>query len=53
VPGDRLQLEVEMIKQRALVWKQKGTAKVDGAIVAEGEFLATIVDRDKIPAASE
>jgi 3-hydroxyacyl-[acyl-carrier-protein] dehydratase len=47
VPGDRLQLEVEMMKQRALVWKQKGTAKVDGAIVAEGEFLATIVDRDK------
>jgi 3-hydroxyacyl-[acyl-carrier-protein] dehydratase len=50
VPGDRLQLEVEMIKQRAQVWKQKGTAKVDGAIVAEGEFLATIVDRDKTPA---
>lgn len=49
IPGDRLQLEVEMIKQRGQIWKQRGIAKVDGAIVAEGDFLATIVDRDKTP----
>jgi 3-hydroxyacyl-[acyl-carrier-protein] dehydratase len=47
VPGDRLQLEVEVVKHKGAVWKQKGTATVDGQRVAEGEFLATVVDRDK------
>lgn len=46
VPGDRLQLEVEVLKNKATVWKQKGTAYVDGQKVAEAEFLATIVDTD-------
>jgi 3-hydroxyacyl-[acyl-carrier-protein] dehydratase len=46
VPGDRLQLEVVVLKQKGPVWKNKGTATVDGAKVAEGEFLATVVDRD-------
>ncbi len=44
VPGDRLQLEVEVLKHKATVWKQKGTAFVDGQKVAEAEFLATMVD---------
>lgn len=46
IPGDRLQLEVEVLKHRGPIWKQKGTALVDGQKVAEGEFLATIVDKD-------
>ncbi len=46
IPGDRLQLEVEVLKHKGPVWKQKGTALVDGQKVAEGEFLATIVDKD-------
>ncbi len=45
VPGDRLQLEVEVLKHKGPIWKQKGTAVVDGQKVAEGEFLATIVDK--------
>jgi 3-hydroxyacyl-[acyl-carrier-protein] dehydratase len=28
------------------VWKTKGTASVDGVRVAEGEFLATVVDKN-------
>ncbi|HZH03945.1 MAG TPA: 3-hydroxyacyl-ACP dehydratase FabZ [Myxococcaceae bacterium] len=44
VPGDRLQLEVEVVKHKSTVWKQKGTASVDGQKVAEAEFLATMVD---------
>ena len=48
VPGDRLQLEVEVIRQKGPVWKQKGTATVDGVRVAEGEFLATVVDKDGV-----
>ncbi|MBX5481801.1 MAG: 3-hydroxyacyl-ACP dehydratase FabZ [Myxococcaceae bacterium] len=45
VPGDRLQLEVEVVKQKGPVWKTRGTASVDGAKVAEAEFLATVVDK--------
>lgn len=45
VPGDRLQLEVEVVKQKGPVWKTKGTATVDGQKVAEAEFLATVVDK--------
>ncbi|MBI3184945.1 MAG: 3-hydroxyacyl-ACP dehydratase FabZ [Myxococcales bacterium] len=50
VPGDRLQLEVEVLKHKGPIWKQRGTATVDGKAVAEGEFLATVVDRDAVPA---
>ena len=39
VPGDRLTLQVEVVKHKGQIWKQKGTASVDGAKVAEGEFL--------------
>lgn len=47
VPGDRLQLNVEVIRHKGAIWKTKGTATVDGVKVAEGEFLATVVDKDK------
>src|SRR5262249_57292208 len=45
VPGDRLQLEVEVIKHKGPVWKQKGVAAVDGAKVAEGGVFATLGDK--------
>lgn len=45
VPGDRLQLEVEVIKHKGSIWKHRGAALVDGVKVAEGEFLATVVDK--------
>jgi 3-hydroxyacyl-[acyl-carrier-protein] dehydratase len=51
VPGDRLTLEVEVIKHKGAIWKQRGTASVDGQKVAEGEFLATVVDKDAASAA--
>jgi 3-hydroxyacyl-[acyl-carrier-protein] dehydratase len=47
VPGDRLQLNIEVVRHKGAIWKTKGTATVDGAKVAEGEFLATVVDKDK------
>lgn len=43
VPGDRVTLTVEVLRNKTNVWKQRGVASVDGAVVAEGEFLATIV----------
>jgi 3-hydroxyacyl-[acyl-carrier-protein] dehydratase len=50
VPGDRLQLTVEVVKHKGAIWKQKGVATVDGAKVAEAEFLATVVDKGGAPA---
>ena len=46
VPGDRLDLEVEVLRFKGAILKTRGVAKVDGQVVAEGEFLATVVDRD-------
>ncbi len=47
VPGDRLDLEVEVLRMKGSVVKTRGVAKVDGEVVAEGEFLATVVDKDR------
>jgi 3-hydroxyacyl-[acyl-carrier-protein] dehydratase len=47
VPGDRLQLNIEVVRHKGAIWKTKGTATVDGVKVAEGEFLATVVDKDE------
>ena len=47
VPGDRLELEVEVTKHKGAVWKQKGTARVDGQVVAEAEFMAMLADREQ------
>ena len=47
VPGDRLELEVEVVRFKGSIMKTRGVAKVDGEVVAEGEFLATVVDKDR------
>ena len=44
VPGDRLELHVEVTKQKGPVWKEKGTAIVDGQVCAEAEFMAMLID---------
>ena len=44
-PGDRLDLEVTVIHHRTNVWKLKGEASVDGTLCAQGELLASVVDR--------
>ena len=49
VPGDRLELEVELTKAKSTVWKMKGTARVDGQTVAEADFMAMLADRDPRP----
>jgi 3-hydroxyacyl-[acyl-carrier-protein] dehydratase len=45
VPGDRLELTIEIAKSKGAVWKMKGAATVDGQAVAEAEFMAMIADR--------
>lgn len=45
VPGDRLTLTAEVVRVKGVVWKQRGVATVDGAVVAEADFLATAVKK--------
>ncbi len=45
VPGDRLDLQVKIMNHRENTWKLKGLASVDGTLCAEGELLASVVER--------
>jgi 3-hydroxyacyl-[acyl-carrier-protein] dehydratase len=45
VPGDRLELHAEIVKRKGAIWRQKGTAMVDGQTVAEADFLAMLAER--------
>ena len=46
-PWGQLRFELELLKKRGPVYSFKGSALVDGALVAEAELLATIVDKEK------
>jgi 3-hydroxyacyl-[acyl-carrier-protein] dehydratase len=43
-PGDQLRIEVAKDRRRGNVWKFAGTARVDGAVVAEAIITAMILD---------
>ncbi len=45
VPGDRLELHCEMVRAKGAGLRVKGEAKVEGQVVAEGEFMAMLADR--------
>ncbi|HSR15221.1 MAG TPA: 3-hydroxyacyl-ACP dehydratase FabZ, partial [Gemmatimonadales bacterium] len=45
VPGDQLRFELEMLQHRGKTCRMKGTAWVDGNLVAEAEMMARVVDR--------
>jgi len=47
VPGDRLDLEVELLRFKGAVFKQKAQATVDGKRVAECELLAMVRDKEE------
>ncbi len=49
LPGDRMELRVEVVRHKGAIWKEKGTALVDGQVAAEAEFMAMLVDREKGP----
>jgi UDP-3-O-[3-hydroxymyristoyl] N-acetylglucosamine deacetylase/3-hydroxyacyl-[acyl-carrier-protein] dehydratase len=44
-PGDRLECELELLKRRGSFCKMRGTARVDGAVVAEAELMASLVEK--------
>jgi 3-hydroxyacyl-[acyl-carrier-protein] dehydratase len=43
-PGDQLVIEVVPLR-RGRIWKMKGEIRVDGQVVSQAEFLATMTDR--------
>jgi 3-hydroxyacyl-[acyl-carrier-protein] dehydratase len=47
VPGDRMELHVEIVKQKGPIWKPNGKAIVDGEVVAEADYMAMLIDRKK------
>ncbi len=49
LPGDRLELEVEVVRNKGAVWKTKGTARVDGQVAAEAEYLAMLASPEQKP----
>ncbi len=42
VPGDQLQLCSTLLRGRGKIWKFRGQVKVDGQVVAEAEYMATL-----------
>ena len=42
VPGDQLKLHSTLVRGRGRIWKFRGEAKVDGQVVAEAEYMATL-----------
>ena len=46
VPGDQLQVEVELLRYRPSSCKMMGRAFVDGELVCEAEFMAALIDKD-------
>jgi 3-hydroxyacyl-[acyl-carrier-protein] dehydratase len=46
VPGDVLEMHVEVLKKRSKMWRFKGVAKVGGEVAAEAEFAAMIDLKD-------
>lgn len=42
VPGDQLRLVSTLVRGRGKVWKFRGEAFVDGQVVSEAEYMATL-----------
>ena len=47
IPDCELHLDIEAVRSHGRVWKYKGVAKVSGKKMADAEWSATIVDRNK------
>jgi len=45
-PGDQLVFELTCLRRRGHVWRFKGEAFVDGALVCEGTLMATLMPKN-------
>ena len=46
VPGDQLLITVEVLKLRPRASRMRGTAEVDGKLVAQADVMSAMVDRE-------
>lgn len=46
-PGDRLDMEVELVKIKGPLGRCRGVAKVGDKLACEGEFSFSMIDKDK------
>ncbi len=44
-PGDRLEYEISVVKNKGAIWVLQGKAFVDGNMVSEAELKAMVVDK--------
>lgn len=47
IPGDKLEYELNVLKNKGSVWHFEGKATVAGKIVAEGELKAMVTEKTK------
>ena len=47
IPDCKLELNIEAIRSHGRVWKYKGVAKVNEKVMADAQWSATIVERNK------
>ncbi len=47
-PGDKLELECRLVRQKLKLWKMEGRALVDGQLVAEAKLTAAVTERGDI-----
>ena len=47
VPGDQVQIPVEVVRNRGPVWKFRGEARVGDVLAAEADYSAMIIEGDK------
>ena len=47
IPDCELHLHIESVRSHGRVWKYKGIAKVNEKVMADAQWAATIVDRNK------
>lgn len=50
VPGDQLRLEVEWTRSKGRILQMKGKAFVEGAVAAEADIYATVLDVSEVKA---
>jgi 3-hydroxyacyl-[acyl-carrier-protein] dehydratase len=49
VPGDQLEMEVNLLKHHRPLWKMRGEARVAGELAAQAELSAMEVVEEKLP----
>ena len=52
VPGDRMELSIEVMQRRSNIWKIAGEASVDGNTCATAKLLMALTEKGDIPQGS-